>query len=124
MAKVYFRHAKTGKRFEVVRFDNKTNVMTLRGEHAEFDGGGWKAVSPQAALLTFDDSGRGLPEEFYASGISHFQRFDNSRSRESGGSGLGMSILAAIVRKHGGEVHLSKSDLGGLRTEIRLPLAN
>ena len=75
------------------------------------------------AVLSFDDGGRGLPEEFYAAGINHFQRFDNSRSRESGGSGLGMSILAAIVRKHGGEVQLSKSDLGGLRTEIRLPLA-
>jgi two-component system OmpR family sensor kinase len=75
------------------------------------------------AVLSFDDSGRGLPAEFYAAGISHFQRFDNSRSRESGGSGLGMSILAAIVRKHGGEIKLEKSDLGGLRTEIRLPLA-
>jgi signal transduction histidine kinase len=75
------------------------------------------------AVLSFDDSGRGLPEEFYAAGINHFQRFDNSRSRESGGSGLGMSILAAIVRKHGGDVKLEKSDLGGLRTEIRLPLA-
>lgn len=75
------------------------------------------------AVLSFDDGGRGLPEEFYAAGINHFQRFDNSRSRESGGSGLGMSILAAIVRKHGGEVKLEKSDLGGLRTEIRLPLA-
>ncbi|MFM6939679.1 MAG: sensor histidine kinase, partial [Rhodoluna sp.] len=75
------------------------------------------------AVLRFDDSGRGLPEEFYQSGISHFQRFDNSRSRESGGSGLGMSILAAIVRKHGGEIKLEKSDFGGLRTEIRLPLA-
>jgi two-component system OmpR family sensor kinase len=75
------------------------------------------------AVLSFDDSGRGLPEQFYESGISHFQRFDNSRSRESGGSGLGMSILAAIVRKHGGEIKLEKSDLGGLRTEIRLPLA-
>ena len=75
------------------------------------------------AVLSFDDSGRGLPAEFYAAGINHFQRFDNSRSRESGGSGLGMSILAAIVRKHGGEIKLEKSDLGGLRTEIRLPLA-
>ena len=75
------------------------------------------------AVLSFDDGGRGLPEEFYAAGINHFQRFDNSRSRESGGSGLGMSILAAIVRKHGGEVKLEKSDLGGLQTEIRLPLA-
>jgi signal transduction histidine kinase len=98
--------------------------LRVAGDHAEFDGGDWKAVSPQYALLTFDDSGRGLPEEFYAAGISHFQRFDNSRSRESGGSGLGMSILAAIVRKHGGEVKLEKSDLGGLRTEIRLPLSH
>ena len=77
----------------------------------------------EKAVLSFDDSGRGLPEEFYAEGINHFKRFDNSRSRESGGSGLGMSILAAIVRKHGGSVSLEKSDLGGLRTEIRLPLA-
>jgi two-component system OmpR family sensor kinase len=76
------------------------------------------------AVLSFDDSGRGLPAEFYAGGINHFQRFDNSRSRESGGSGLGMSILAAIVRKHGGEIKLEQSDLGGLRTEIRLPLAS
>jgi signal transduction histidine kinase len=82
-----------------------------------------RSEDDQFAVLSFDDSGRGLPDEFYAAGINHFQRFDNSRSRESGGSGLGMSILAAIVRKHGGEVKLEKSDLGGLRTEIRLPLA-
>jgi two-component system OmpR family sensor kinase len=80
-------------------------------------------VEGASGVLSFDDSGRGLPEEFYTAGINHFQRFDNSRSRESGGSGLGMSILAAIVRKHGGSVSLEKSDLGGLRTEIRLPLA-
>jgi len=82
-----------------------------------------RAEDGMFAVLSFDDSGRGLPQEFYEAGISHFQRFDNSRSRESGGSGLGMSILAAIVRKHGGEIKLEKSDLGGLRTEIRLPLA-
>ena len=82
-----------------------------------------RAEDGMFAVLSFDDSGRGLPKEFYEAGISHFQRFDNSRSRESGGSGLGMSILAAIVRKHGGEIKLEKSDLGGLRTEIRLPLA-
>ncbi len=75
------------------------------------------------AVLSFDDGGLGLPEEFYVNGIGHFKRFDNSRSRQSGGSGLGMSILAAIVRRHGGEVKLEKSDLGGLRTEIRLPVA-
>jgi signal transduction histidine kinase len=82
-----------------------------------------RSEDSQFAVLSFDDSGRGLPQDFYAAGINHFQRFDNSRSRESGGSGLGMSILAAIVQKHGGEVKLEQSDLGGLRTEIRLPLA-
>ena len=97
--------------------------LSTGGSNQEFDQGDWKAVAPKFALLSFDDSGRGLPEEFYEAGINHFKRFDNSRSRESGGSGLGMSILAAIVRKHGGEIHLQKSDLGGLRTVISLPLA-
>ena len=110
------------RRHTLVTDSLRVSLRTV-GDDAEFDQGDWKAVSPKFALLSFDDSGRGLPEEFYAAGINHFQRFDNSRSRESGGSGLGMSILAAIVRKHGGQIYLQKSDLGGLRTVISLPLA-
>ena len=74
------------------------------------------------ATLTIDDAGPGLPAESYARGISHFQRFDSSRSRESGGSGLGMSIMAAVVRQHGGTIELNPSPLGGLQTVINLPL--
>jgi signal transduction histidine kinase len=74
------------------------------------------------ATLTIDDAGPGLPAETYARGISHFQRFDLSRSRESGGSGLGMSIMAAVVRQHGGTIELNPSPLGGLQTVINLPL--
>ena len=48
-------------------------------------------------------------------------RFDPSRSRESGGSGLGLSIIAAIVQEHSGELELSKSQLGGLAVTIRIP---
>lgn len=110
------------RRHTLVTDSLRVSLSTV-GDDAEFDQGDWKAVAPKFALLSFDDSGRGLPEEFYEAGINHFQRFDNSRSRESGGSGLGMSILAAIVRRHGGQVHLQKSDLGGLRTVISLPLA-
>ena len=74
------------------------------------------------ATLTIDDAGPGLPAESYARGINHFQRFDASRSRESGGSGLGMSIMAAVVRQHSGTIELNPSPLGGLQTVINLPL--
>lgn len=77
-----------------------------------------------AAVLTLDDAGPGLSEEMYASGIHAFQRFDPSRSRDTGGSGLGMSIIAAVVAHHGGEISLARADLGGLRTTIALPLSS
>lgn len=73
------------------------------------------------AVLVIEDGGEGLSDDAYAAGIQHFQRFDPSRSRASGGSGLGMSIMGAIVRKHAGSVSISRSSLGGLRIEARLP---
>lgn len=64
--------------------------------------------------LLIEDGGPGLPEGAYSEGIQSFQRFDKSRSREHGGSGLGMSIIFAIAREHSGGVILESSDLGGL----------
>ncbi|MFM7499829.1 MAG: sensor histidine kinase, partial [Actinomycetota bacterium] len=63
----------------------------------------------QGVRLTIGDGGPGLPHEAYTSGIQQFQRFDTSRSRESGGSGLGMSIMQAIVTEHGGTLTLGPS---------------
>ena len=79
------------------------------------------SAAGEGVMLTVDDGGPGLPAESYARGISAFQRFDESRSRESGGSGLGMSIMAGIVRQHGGRIDLNQSPLGGLQTVIYLP---
>lgn len=73
--------------------------------------------------LIIGDGGPGLPEDAYRNGIQQFQRFDTSRSRESGGSGLGMSIMQAIVAEHGGAMALRKSRLGGLEIDIHIPLA-
>lgn len=70
--------------------------------------------------LDIEDGGPGLPENIYQNGIQSFRRFDRSRSREDGGSGLGMSIIFAIVHEHGGTVTLKKSDLGGLDLHIVL----
>ena len=71
--------------------------------------------------LIIEDGGPGLPESAYRSEIAAMNRFDPSRSRESGGSGLGMSIIAAIVQEHGGKLDLRKSELGGLAVDIELP---
>jgi K+-sensing histidine kinase KdpD len=73
------------------------------------------------AVFVVEDAGSGLPKHFYTEGIQHFQRYDKSRSRASGGSGLGMSIMAAIVERHGGSIDLSASMLGGLCITVKLP---
>jgi signal transduction histidine kinase len=68
--------------------------------------------------FVLEDSGPGLPAHAYKEGINAFQRFDKSRSRQSGGSGLGMTIMRKIVESHGGEISLSPSSTGGLKTAI------
>jgi K+-sensing histidine kinase KdpD len=76
--------------------------------------------SGKETLLTMEDGGPGLPESSYRDGIELLNRFDTARSRETGGSGLGLSIIAAIVHEHGGALSLRKSTLGGLAVEINL----
>jgi len=71
--------------------------------------------------LVIEDGGPGLPTKTYVEGRQHFQRFDKSRSRETGGSGLGMSIMSGIITEHGGSLELGVSKLGGLLLEITLP---
>jgi signal transduction histidine kinase len=75
------------------------------------------------AVLTISDAGSGLPDEVYKSGIQYFQRFDRSRSRESGGSGLGMTIMKRIIENANGSIELRKSQFGGLEIKITLPIS-
>ena len=72
------------------------------------------------SLILIEDGGPGLPETSYRDGIELLNRFDSSRSRETGGSGLGLSIIAAIVHEHGGTLALRRSTLDGLAVEITL----
>jgi two-component system OmpR family sensor kinase len=74
------------------------------------------------AVLTIEDAGKGLPEDAYARGVQGFRRFDESRSRETGGTGLGMTLMKSIVEAHGGQMSIGPSELGGLKLEFRLPL--
>ena len=71
--------------------------------------------------LIIEDGGAGLPADSYGEKIQGLKRFDRSRSRETGGSGLGLSIMNAVVERHKGVLTLRESDLGGLAIEVQLP---
>ncbi len=71
------------------------------------------------AVLTVSDDGPGIPPESLEHVFDRFYRADPSRSRSSGGSGLGLSIVAAIVEAHGGTVDVENN--GGARFSVRLP---
>ncbi len=74
-------------------------------------------------VLRVDDAGPGLPADSYGAVPESFQRFDPSRSRDSGGSGLGMSIMADVAVALRGTMSTARSDLGGLAVIVRLPVA-
>ncbi len=67
------------------------------------------------------DGGPGLTEESRARAFDRFWRADDSRGRSRGGSGLGLPIVRAIARAHGGEAMILNQDTPGLAVEIRLP---
>jgi len=52
-----------------------------------------------------------------------FYQLDSSRSRATGGSGLGLAVVRQIVEAHGGRIVLDGSELGGARFQVRLPAA-
>jgi len=79
--------------------------------------------SGKNVLIMIEDAGQGLSESAYAENIRSLNRFDKSRSRENGGSGLGMSIMSAVIEKLNGTFSLRKSALGGLAVVVSLPLA-
>jgi two-component system, OmpR family, sensor kinase len=83
------------------------------------------AVATEDGLgrMSVADHGPGLDEDDVARIFEPFYRADPSRSRDSGGAGLGLSIVSAVVSAHGGRVKVTKTDGGGATFEVELPLA-
>ena len=73
-------------------------------------------------FIEISDNGPGIPENNYEDIFKPFFTLDPSRNKLKGESGLGMTIARDIVRSHGGDIKLSKSYLGGLKTIINLPI--
>ena len=77
--------------------------------------------SSNRAIIIFEDDGPGIPQDQYKNVFKPFFRLDKSRSLNKSGVGLGLAIVEDIVNSHGGNIQLSKSQLGGLLVKISLP---
>ncbi len=75
------------------------------------------------AVIRIADGGPGLPPDQAARVFERFWRADKARTRARGGSGLGMSIVAAIVSAHGGSVRFDSSVEAGSTVTVWLPAA-
>ena len=91
------------------RYAPQSTVHIATGAHEDF------------VFFRCTDTGPGLPEESRARAFERFWRADESRGRSRGGSGLGLSIVKAIAKAHGGDAFILDSSQSGLAVEIRLP---
>lgn len=75
-----------------------------------------------AVKLAVSDTGAGIPEKDLPHIFERFYRGDNSRSRATGGTGIGLTIVKHIVEGHGGTIAVASEVGAGSRFEITLPL--
>lgn len=80
----------------------------------------WKTTSENVQIFVVDN-GPGIPEELIPEVFLPFRRLERSRSRDTGGHGLGLSIARSIVLEHGGNITLENRRGGGLRVQVILP---
>ena len=88
--------------------------------------GGEAAISLRQAdgraEVRIEDRGPGIPEALRERVFDPFFRVEASRSRDTGGSGLGLAVVRAVIQRHDGEIALEDRPGGGLRARVTLPL--
>jgi signal transduction histidine kinase len=69
------------------------------------------------------DTGKGIPSKDLPNVFERFYRVDKSRTRTTGGAGLGLAIAKSLVEAHGGEIEVQSQEGKGSRFSVRLPIA-
>ena len=77
----------------------------------------------QRASIAVIDHGEGIPPQIRDKIFQRFWRADTSRARETGGSGIGLAIVASIVASHNGTVQVVETPGGGATFRVWFPLA-
>ena len=77
----------------------------------------------ESAVLEVSDSGVGIPSDALPHIFERFYRVDKARSRQMGGSGVGLAIVKSICAAHGGRVRVASEEGKGSRFSVELPLA-
>jgi signal transduction histidine kinase len=77
--------------------------------------------TPLAYEVVVEDEGPGIPASHLTHVFEPFVRLEDSRNLETGGTGLGLTLVKAIAEGHGGSVTLENGSQGGLRARLRLP---
>lgn len=111
--------------FECRSLDIKRMLQNLVANALAYGGSADISLSrsTRSLAITIDDDGPGIPEKEIESMFKPFSRLETSRNRETGGSGLGLSIARSIARAHGGDVTLTNRTPQGLRATVRLPIS-
>ena len=73
-------------------------------------------------IISIEDDGPGIPKSEYENVVKPFYKIDKSRSETKSSVGLGLSISSDIAKSHGGDISFEKSNLGGLKVNITLPV--
>jgi len=100
-----------------LKYGGAARVQLLELGRDQKPGGG----GGRGRLILIDDDGPGIPEADLERVFEPFLRLETSRSRETGGTGLGLAVARTIVHAHGGTLRLSNRPGGGLRAAVRLP---
>jgi signal transduction histidine kinase len=98
-----------------------TNLLDNAVKHGKRASAAIRAT-PQAIEITIDDEGPGISEDELTRVFQPFYRVEGSRSRETGGIGLGLAIALSLVQANGGRLTLSNRPKGGLRACVTLPV--
>jgi hypothetical protein len=101
----------------------KRAIVNIIDNAVRYAGGAEIEVSRDRdeAVIRIADHGPGIPEAERENVLRPFYRCEGSRSRDTGGIGLGLSIASDTISAHGGKMALSETPGGGLTVEVRLP---
>jgi signal transduction histidine kinase len=101
----------------------KRCLRNLVENAVKYGGAAEVAVEDNAQWLQIEvrDRGSGIPPDDLERVFEPFLRLEASRNRDTGGTGLGLTIARSIAHAHGGELRLENQDQGGLVARLRLP---